>query len=336
MGSFDAGPDSASANPCMNRAKPSEPSWRTAFGYPTVTDPPPAPETMFRSGNVRRSLLAGGLATIIGRDLRSEPASTLRFGTTPVFLDEQIGLLGRWQHLLQQQLRRPVRFVQRGTYREIVDLLLDESLDAAWLCGFPSVVYESQLVVIAVPLYRGAPLYRSYLIVPESDISTTHVADLRGRVFAYSDPRSNSGYLVPQVELLRRQLRPDTFFRRTFFTFGHRKVVEAVQVGLAHGGAVDSYVWDTLRAQQPHSTEGVRVAWRSPPFGFPPVVARRTLPPEQRAELVRALSEMPGVPEGRRVLESLNLDSFVEPPRDLLDGIRALVREHAITSPPRS
>lgn len=281
-------------------------------------------------------MLAGGLGALATRRLRAEPADTLRFGTTPVFLDEQIGLLGRWQHLLQQQLRRPVRFVQRGTYREIVDLLLDDGLDAAWLCGFPSVVYESQLVVVAVPLYRGAPLYQSYLIVPAEDQATTHVADLSGRVFAYSDPRSNSGYLVPQVELLRRRLRPDTFFRRTFFTFGHRKVVEAVQVGLAHGGAVDGYVWDTLRAQQPRSTEGVRVAWRSPPFGFPPVVARRTMPLRQRADLVRALSEMPGLPEGRVVLELLNLDTFVEPPRDLLEGIRALVREHALAGRPRS
>jgi len=320
----------------MNHAKPPDPAPGGPFGYPEVTDSPPLPEPTFRPGNLRRAILAGGLAAITTRDLAAQTSTPLRFGTTPVFLDEQIGLLGRWQLLLQQQLRRPVRFVQRGTYREIVDLLLEESLDAAWLCGFPAVVYESKLVVIAVPLYRGAPLYRSYLIVPESDDSTSHVADLRGRVFAYSDPRSNSGYLVPQVELLRRGLRPDAFFRRTFFTFGHRKVVEAVQVGLAHGGAVDSYVWDTLRAQQPRSTEGVRVAWRSSPFGFPPVVARRTMPPGPRAELVRALSGMTGIPEGRRTLDSLNLDAFVEPPRDLLDGIRELVREQATIGPPRS
>ena len=48
------------------------------------------------------------------------------------------------------------------------------------------------------------------------------------------------------------------------------------------------------------------------------------------------MSGMTGIPEGRRTLDSLNLDAFVEPPRDLLYGIRELVREQATIGPPRS
>jgi phosphonate transport system substrate-binding protein len=253
-------------------------------------------------------------------------ATTLRFGTTPVFLNEQIGLLDRWQRMLEARLERPVRFVQRGSYREIVDLLLGEGVEAAWLCGHPLVLYESRLSVVAVPRYQGAPVYRSHLIVPASDTATKQVADLQGRVFAYSDPLSNSGYLVPRAEVAATGRNPSAFFRRTFFTFSHRKVVEAVRAGLADGGAVDGYVWDTIAAQQPASVVGLRVAWRSAPHGFPPVVARRNWSAAEARQLGDALRAMPDDAEGRAILARLNIDGFEAPRSGQFDSIRALLR----------
>ncbi len=287
--------------------------------------------------NRRRLLAAAALAPLAAAARATGPApSPLRFGTTAVFLDDQIALLAAWQRYLERETGRPLQFVQRGNYREIVDLLLGDRIDAAWLCGYPYVAYESRLALAAVPVYQGAPLYRSHLIVPAADTRTQHIGDLRGAVFAFSDPLSNSGYLVPRVELVRAGLAPETFFRRTFFTYAHRKVVEAVHVGLADGGAVDGYVWDTLLVQQPRATAGVRVAWRSPTYGFPPIVARRSAPPEGIAALVRALLAMPDAAGGRELLVRLNIDGFAAADAPLFDGIRQLMRESAGPDLPRS
>jgi phosphonate transport system substrate-binding protein len=258
---------------------------------------------------------------------QARAAAPLRFGTTPVFLNEQVSLLDRWQRHLEARLDRPVRFVQRGSYREIVDLLLGDGVEAAWLCGHPLVLHEARLAAIAVPRYQGAALYRSHLIVPSSDGATQRVTDLRGRVFAYSDPLSNSGFLVPRAEIAAAGGDPATFFRRTFFTFSHRKVVDAVRAGLAEAGAVDGYVWDTITAQQPAAVAGLRVAWRSAPHGFPPVVARRSWPATEQAQLAEALRAMPEWPEGRAVLERLNIEGFEQPRAGQFDSIRALLRQ---------
>ena len=179
--------------------------------------------------------------------------------------------------------------------------------------------------MVAVPRYQGAPLYRSHLIVPANDATTKQVPDLKGRVFAYSDPLSNSGYLVPRAAIAVSGANPAAFFRRSFFTFSHRKVVDAVRAGLADGGAVDGYVWDTMSAQQPASVAGLRVAWRSAPHGFPPVVARRNWSAGEARQLADVLRGMPGSEEGRGILARLNIEGFNEPKAGQFDSIRALL-----------
>lgn len=272
-------------------------------------------------------------ATIVARDAtavlaadRSKPEAALRFGTSPVFLNEQLRLLGRWQRFLEAGLQRPVRFVQRGSYREVLDLLLSGSLEMAWLCGHPFVLHESALRPIAVPVYQGAPLYRSYLVVPLADAKSRSVEDLKGQVFAFSDPLSNSGYLVPRAEIARAGGDPITHFRRTFFTFSHRKVVEAVRSGLAQGGSMDGYIWDTLASQQASTLDGVRVAWRSNPHAFPPIVARASLEEGQRKQVEGVLLAMQHSAEGRAILAQLNLDGFVPPHPGQFESIRELLR----------
>jgi len=80
----------------------------------------------------RRALLAGamGLAAFGLRPVRAA-AQPVLFGTTPVFLDEQAQFLAAWQIWLEGYLGRPVRFVQRASYREITELLLANQLDIA-------------------------------------------------------------------------------------------------------------------------------------------------------------------------------------------------------------
>lgn len=253
----------------------------------------------------------------------------LRLGLTPVFLDDQSTFLEAWRVYLTERLKRSVVFVQRGSYREIVDLLEKNQLDAAWLCGFPFVRHERRLRLLAVPLFQGRPLYRSYLIVPAGDTHTKSLLDLRGKSFAYSDPDSNSGFLYTQYALAQIRERSEVFFARTFFTWSHRKVVDAVAVELAQGGAMDGYVWETLRRSHPQLTARTRVVEQSPEFGFPPFVARSTLPDSDFTALRHALIAMRDDDEGKELLRQLNLDGFMPGDRKLYDSIARMAEKVA-------
>ncbi len=244
-----------------------------------------------------------------------------RIGLTPVMLTDRTSFLKAWQGYFEKRLGRPVTFVQRQTYQEVVELLLGGELDAAWLCGYPYVVHRKETELLAVPVFRGKPSYHSYLIVPASDLQTKSLIDLKGKVFAYSDPDSNSGYLYPQVKLITEGIEPRHFFAKTFFTWSHREVVKAVAEGVADGGAVDSYVWDTLAINEPELTRRTRVVTASPSFGFPPLVIKRGLAKERGNRLRRAFLQMNDDPEGKALLKKLNLDRFVPGEDANYDGI---------------
>src|ERR1700740_2873535 len=138
--------------------------------------------------------LTGACAALPPWPVQAEAMRSISIGTTPVFLDDDVAFLRDWQAYLQRELGRPVSFVQRRSYREVSELLLAEKLDAAWICGFPYVRYRERMRLRPVPTYEGEPLYRSYVIVPSSDQQTNSIADLGGKIYAFSDPDSNSGW----------------------------------------------------------------------------------------------------------------------------------------------
>lgn len=312
---------------------PKKTSLHSKFCVESVMNTAQGDPSLLRKSN-RRSFLVTGTAALgfMGFSSHTVADAPMRFATTPVFLNDQVSLLGRWQRYLESKIGRPVRFIQRGTYREIVELLLSNEVDAAWLCGYPLVLNEKRLSALAVPQHEGAALYRSHLVVPESDTTTRSVLDLRNKVFAYSDPLSNSGCLVPRTEIQMAGHDAATFFRRTFFTFSHRKVIEAVRSGLANAGAVDGYVWDTLAEQFPSSVVGLRVAWRSQQHGFPPIVNRKNWGIANEQALLSALLSMRDSDTGRDILQKLNIDGFGEPTSGQYNSIRQMLKYSSNTT----
>jgi phosphonate transport system substrate-binding protein len=274
----------------------------------------------------RRDFLAGAAtAAALGTPVRSGDRG-VSFGLTPVFLTNDQELLTLIRGQLEQALGMPVQLVQRRTYQEITAMLLAGQVDAAWICGYPYVRHSDELALLAVPVWRGRSLYQSYLIGRLAG-SEASLADLRGEIHAFSDPDSNSGYLVTTAALAGMTERPETFFARSFFTYGHRNVVRAVASGLAQSGSVDGYVWEALTVAEPPLPAATRVIARSDWLGFPPIACLRDQAdsPRMRA-LADALARMDATPGGREVLALLQLDGFQPAEPGLFDGIAALAR----------
>lgn len=248
-------------------------------------------------------------------------ARPIQIGLTPVLLTSDLELLAVLRSYLERVWKRDVQIVTRRTYQEITLLLISGQIDAAWICGYPYVQYREQLELVAVPVWHGRPLYQSYVIV-EAGRQAESFSQLKGDIHAFSDPDSNSGFLVTRALLADLGARPETFFRRHLFTYGHRNVVRAVASGLADSGSVDGYVWEVLREVEPELAAATRILRQSEWLAFPPIAAGKIRPSGLSVgELAAAFVGMASDPAGHRVLELLRLEGFTVSEPSLFDAI---------------
>ncbi len=256
------------------------------------------------------------------QSFKKSDSTPLRIGLTAVILADQSAFLTRWSDYLGARMGVPVVFVAREAYQNILDLLFSGQLDAAWICGYPYVLHQSQLRLIVTPHFNGKPSYQAYLIGGQH-AALTGWGDLRQRVLAYSDPLSNSGWLVAQAQLRAVGLTTRDL-RRAFFAHGHRNVAEAVASGLAQAGCIDGYVWDTMHLQKMAAVAQTQVVWRSDWYAFPPIVARQDDSNPALALLGSALQAMVLDSQGMSLLKALNLSGFSKSDAAIFEPIKAL------------
>jgi phosphonate transport system substrate-binding protein len=227
---------------------------------------------------------------------------------------------------LETKLNRPIELVQRRTYLEVNDLIEHGEVDLAFVCTSAYVEGHDTfgMELLAAPQVKGETTYNSYLIVPTSS-SANSMQDLRGKVFAFTDPISLSGRVYPTYLVDQLGFTPEEFFARTFFTYSHDEAIRAVAGGVADGAAVDSLVYEYAIARDPALAEKVRIIHRSPDFGIPPIVVSPFTRPQVRADLQSLLLDMSSDPAAQTALASMGVENFVPIEDSAYDGVRELL-----------
>jgi phosphonate transport system substrate-binding protein len=224
-----------------------------------------------------------------------------------------------------EKLGRSVEMVLRKTYTEVNFLLKEGRIDAAFVCSRPYVEGRRDfgMELLCAPVCFGKTEYHSYLIVHE-DSSIQSLEDLRDKVFAFSDPLSNTGMLVPVCALARMGETPESFFRKHIFTYSHDNSIRSVAEKFVDGAAVDSLIWEYLNAKGQQSPAQTRVINKSEPFGIPPLVVSPNIDSELKETLRSAFLSMHDDPRGREVLDRVLIDRFTEIEDSAYDSIREM------------
>jgi len=231
----------------------------------------------------------------------------------------------RLQGYIEKRLGRPVQLVDRENYDEMNELLESGGVDVAFVCAGPYVEgkLKFNLELLAMPVVKGKPIYYSYILV-HKDSPINNFSELRGKVFAFTDPKSNSGKLVPTYILAQMKETPEKYFSRVEYTYGHDKSIRAVAEKIVDGAAVDSLIWEYSAIKKPELTGQTRIITRSAPYGIPPVVVRSGLDPEIRKNLKKILLSATDDPEGREILKGMMIDAFIDGDDKNYDSIREM------------
>ncbi len=247
----------------------------------------------------------------------------LRIGLTAVTLEKDIELNSKLIDLIEKKSGFPTEIIYRRSYQEMSLLLENQVVDVAFVCGLPYVRDHDTfgLELLAAPVFRGKPLYQSYLIVPQ-DSQARSLKDLRGKVFSFSDPMSNSGFLAPMLNLYKMSETPDSFFSSYFFTYSHSESIEAVAVGLADAANVDSYVWEATNKIYPELTAKTKIISKSDYMPITPIAVRPSLPDGLKTRLKEIFLSLHKSENGKQILEALLIDRFIAVKDSDYDSIR--------------
>ncbi|MBI5739412.1 MAG: phosphate/phosphite/phosphonate ABC transporter substrate-binding protein [Nitrospirae bacterium] len=226
-----------------------------------------------------------------------------------------------------EQIGQPVHMVHRRSYEEMDSLLESGEVKVAFICSAPYIRDREKFGVelLVAPKVNGSPTYNSYIIV-HKDSAVKSFSELKGKVFAFTDPLSNTGKLYPTYLLKTMDQSPEKFFMRFLYSFSHNKSVEMVAKRIVDGSAVESIVYEhMLKTGSPYAKE-VKIIKRSPAYGIPPVVVTNDINAALKEKLRVAFLGMDRTVKGRAILDAMMIDGFVEAPDKNYDSIREMER----------
>ena len=227
-----------------------------------------------------------------------------------------------------EKMGQNVRLLQRSSYAEIIQLLINGGADAALLSTGAYGVYghRTSLVPLVMQQRLGSTSYQGLVIVPR-DSKANSLRDLAGKSFAFVDPLSYSGHLSVIESLEKAGVDADTFFGLSYFTFSNDKSLRAVAGKFVDGAAINVLLYDYYKSRQPQWLEKIKVIATLPSAGTGLIVVRADYPDkEQLKNVLLHLHEDAAITPA---LDALLIDRFVETRQALYPALGTAIVKQA-------
>ena len=198
---------------------------------------------------------------------------------------------------LEKDLRVRVKHVTATDYRGTIEALKFKKAEIGHL-GPKAYVeastnnYANVEPIAQLQLANGSLGYRSCLIVhADSDLFSPE--DMAGKTFAFNDPNSTSGYLVPSSFFMSEMgIDPRKHFAKVIFSGSHEASILAVTNRKVEVASTNLPDLQQLTRENKVPRGALRVIWVSKLIPNDPVVVRKDLPPSLKAAIQESLLSM--------------------------------------------
>ena len=205
---------------------------------------------------------------------------------------------------LARQIGQKVGISVSTDYNAHIQRVGTRAVDLAYLGPVPYVdlvkTYGHEVSLLARLEVSGTPTFHGHIVVAEtSDIRT--LADLRGRSFAFGDPKSTMSHLIPLYMLIEAGVKLGDLTRYRFLG-GHRNVALGVLSDDFAAGGLKEDIFEEYRSR------GLRSIAVSPALSDHLFVATRALPAGLEEKIRAALLTIGLDPANRAILTAIQPD----------------------------
>jgi phosphonate transport system substrate-binding protein len=220
----------------------------------------------------------------------------LRWGLIPA--DDATEMLRQYEPVveyLEGKLGLEIEVLVTTDYTAAIIAMANEHIEMAWFGPFSYILAAeeagAEALVNGVRRDTGKATYKS-IIITRADSGIDTLEDLKGRTFAFVDPASTSGHLIPRKMLMENGINPDEDFSTLHYAGTHNAVELAVKNGTVDAGAdSDTSYYRMLDAGEIDPDVNV-IIYESEPIPGSPIVVRGDLPQDLKDRIRQALVEM--------------------------------------------
>ncbi len=242
--------------------------------------------------------------------------------------------MNKLQSLLNEKLNRQVNIEVYPDYNGVVEAMNYDKIDMAYLGPLTYVIAheKSGAKAIITQLIDGEPFYHSYIIT-HSDHPWNSLDEMLQNpeevAFAFGDPNSTSGSLIPSIELEQREVYQSmekNQFKSVRYTGSHDASALAVQNKQVDAAAIDSAIFHQLVESGKIDDKQLRVIWESDKiFQYPWAVHKDT-----DQETIQKLQEAFLSIEDQEILDAFGATGFTKASNDDYKNIRQAALKQGI------
>lgn len=233
---------------------------------------------------------------------------------------ELLNNFGAFARALEKELGIPVKLVAGRDYDDTLKLLKEGKVDIAGTGAFGYVSANESFGAHLVVRYveDDGDSYHA-LIITRADSGINSLAALRGKRFAFTDPKSTSGYLLPLLAMQQAGVDIKDL-GKTEFVKKQPNAAIAVYSRQSDAGAIAD---NQLNEKYGVQLKDIKVLWKSAPIPHGAWIARPDMAEADRRQLAAAIMKIANSAEGKKLLAQASVRGFAEGRDAEFDSVRA-------------
>lgn len=260
------------------------------------------------------------LSNLVAKDKKE-----LVFGVIPGAGSESMeDMFENLHKYLSQKLGIKIKLTIAGDYTSVITAMSKKHIDFAYF-GPNSYIEatkraNARALVVEVDEKSGLPGYKGIILTKKGSGLKT-LEDLKGKIWAFTDPQSTSGTLIPSILFEKQGIDPQKYFKKVIYSGSSEASILSVKSGKINAASNNDLDFDRGLGKR-WKKDDFNIIWTSKLIPGAPIAIREDLPESLKDSLQQALIEYKD-PIG---LKKMKNKGFIKADDSTYDSVRELIK----------